>query len=139
MTMPLTRTSAIEVVDCEGRRVMVPLYALAIAHERLTEQSYFSGIEQIQHMVGRHFGLTVEALRSSRREKHLVRARHIAMYLAHEITELSTPQIGRRFGDRDHSSVLHGIKRVRDLLGTDAKVKADVEFLRAQIRAKITV
>ena len=70
----------------------------------------------VKRMVARKFGLTVADLESECREKHLAYARHVAMYLCRKYSKRSLPIIGREFGDRDHTTVLHGIRRIKKLI-----------------------
>lgn len=68
--------------------------------------------EIIQNMARKH-GLSIEAILSHRRQKHIVAARHEAIYLISEETDMSLPQIGRIMGDRDHTTILHAIRKWR--------------------------
>jgi len=77
-------------------------------------------IYQILITVCRYFELPVNEVISIRRHGHLVRARHIGMYLSHELTPCSYPQIARKFGNRDHTTVLHGIHKVQQELSTQS-------------------
>lgn len=129
---PVATTFAVELLTCDGQRVMVPLYRLVEAHVRLTLRRR-DRIDLIQNLCAEHFRLTQDALCSDRREGEVVHARHIAMYLARHMTEVSTTKIGRRFGNRDHSSITHAVRKVERLIDLDASVRRDVEFLKAAI------
>ncbi len=88
-------------------------------------------VEQIQKVVASFHGLTLEELLSKSRARDIVRPRQQAMFFARECTTRSYPDIGRRFGDMDHTTVLHGVGRIKELMREDPAVRADVESLRA--------
>jgi chromosomal replication initiator protein len=91
-------------------------------------------VDDIQKGVAAYFDITVEDLHSKRRTKTVVRPRHIAMYLAKTLTTRSLPDIGRRFGGRDHSTVIHAVNKITDQLPSDAVLAEDVEALRRRLR-----
>lgn len=86
-------------------------------------------VEEIQKRVADHFGVKVAEMYSARRSQALVRPRHIAMYLSKHMTTCSLPEIGRKFGGRDHTTVLHALRQVEQLMVSDNKVKEDIELL----------
>jgi len=86
-------------------------------------------IQNIQRTVAEYFKMRVSDLHSKRRNRHIARPRQIAMALAKELTNLSLPEIGDAFGGRDHTTVLHGCRKIQELLGQDAKTKEDYENL----------
>jgi len=91
-------------------------------------------VDDIQKGVASYFSITVDDLISKRRTKAVVRPRHIAMYLAKTLTTRSLPDIGRRFGGRDHSTVIHAVNKITDTLPVDAVLADDVEALRRRLR-----
>ena len=91
-------------------------------------------VDDIQKTVAAYFDITVDDLHSKRRTKTVVRPRHIAMYLAKTLTTRSLPDIGRRFGGRDHSTVIHAVNKIADQLPSDAVLSDDVEALRRRLR-----
>jgi Bacterial dnaA protein helix-turn-helix len=91
----------------------------------------FARIEAIQRVVADYYGLSFIDLLSHRRTTKLVRPRQIAMYLTKKLTLKSLPEIGRRFRGRDHTTVLHGIKRITELIEHDADLAHDVDELEA--------
>ncbi len=91
-------------------------------------------VDDIQKAVASYFDITVEDLHSKRRTKTVVRPRHIAMYLAKTLTTRSLPDIGRRFGGRDHSTVIHAVNKITDQLPSDAVLSEDIEALRRRMR-----
>ncbi len=90
-------------------------------------------IEDIQRIVASHFNVSRSDLISSRRARAIVRPRQIAMYLAKKLTPRSLPEIGRRFGNRDHTTVLHAIRKIEQLMDADAAMHEDVELLRRML------
>jgi chromosomal replication initiator protein len=90
-------------------------------------------IATIQEAVAGRRNVRLIDMRSHRCARPLVRARWIAMLLARELTAASFPAIGRHFGNRDHTTIMHGVRRIEELCRDDAGLAADVESLRAQL------
>ena len=93
-------------------------------------------VEMVQGEVARQVGLHVNDLRGNRRTQDVVHARHIAMYLSRELTEASTPEIGRRFGGRDHSTVIHAVRKIERQLkdGHDPQLQDLIELISARLK-----
>lgn len=92
-------------------------------------------VEDIQNVVCKHFSVTKADLLSSCRARTLVRPRQIAMYIAKVITGRSLPEIGRRFGNRDHTTVLHAVRKIEDMVSKDKSLAQEVELLKRLIHA----
>ena len=90
-------------------------------------------IEEIQKRVAAHFNIRLGDMHSARRARSVARPRQVAMYLAKQLTSRSLPEIGRQFGGRDHTTVMHGVKRVEQLRETDAAFAEDVDLLRRML------
>ncbi|WP_235830167.1 chromosomal replication initiator protein DnaA [Algihabitans albus] len=90
-------------------------------------------IEEIQRKVAEHFNIRISDMHSARRARSVARPRQIAMYLAKQLTSRSLPEIGRKFGGRDHTTVMHAVKKVEELKGTDHRFAEDVELLRRML------
>lgn len=90
-------------------------------------------IDQIQKLVSDHFELKPLDLISARRARAVARPRQIAMYLAKRLTTRSLPEIGRKFGGRDHSTVIHAVKRIESLRDSDREVDGAVRLLLGQL------
>jgi chromosomal replication initiator protein len=86
-------------------------------------------IEDILRIVSRHYKVPRNELLSSRRSRDVVRPRQIAMYLAKALTSRSLPEIGRRFGGRDHTTVLHSVRKVEQMMKDDADLSQEIELL----------
>jgi chromosomal replication initiator protein len=91
-------------------------------------------VDEIQKAVAEHYLLKQADLLSERRTRAVARPRQLAMYLAKNLTTRSYPDIGRRFGNRDHTTVLHAVRRIEQLKGEDASIAADVETLTRKLR-----
>lgn len=90
-------------------------------------------IEQIQRETIAFFGIPMTELMSERRTADVVRPRQVAMYLSKNLTIRSLPEIGRRFGGRDHTTVLHSVRKIERLLLTDEDVKDAVETIKQKL------
>jgi chromosomal replication initiator protein len=91
-------------------------------------------IEEIQRIVARHYNVSRGDLLSSRRTANVVRPRQVAMYLAKVLTLRSLPEIGRRFGGRDHTTVLHAVRKIENLVGNDNSLAEEIEGLKRQLQ-----
>jgi chromosomal replication initiator protein len=91
-------------------------------------------IEDIQRVVARQYNVSRSDLLSSRRTANVVRPRQVAMYLAKILTLRSLPEIGRRFGGRDHTTVLHAVRKIEALTGNDAAFAEEIESLKRQLQ-----
>ena len=90
-------------------------------------------IEDILRIVSRHYKVPRNDLLSSRRSRDVVRPRQIAMYLAKSLTSRSLPEIGRRFGGRDHTTVLHSVRKVEQLMKDDGDLAQEIELLKRML------
>ena len=90
-------------------------------------------IEDIQRIVAKHYQVCRSEMLSSRRTKTVVMPRQVAMYLSKQLTLRSLPEIGRRFGNRDHTTVLHAVRKIDDLLKTDQTLSDEVELLKRML------
>jgi chromosomal replication initiator protein len=90
-------------------------------------------IEDIQKIVARQFNVSKNDLLSNRRTRVIVRPRQIAMYLAKVMTPRSLPEIGRRFGGRDHTTVLHAVRKIESMTSEDQKLEHEIELLKRLI------
>lgn len=113
-------------VDCEVAEQL--LQDLLRAYDRRIT------IDEIQRGVADHFDIKLSDLLSPRRARSVARPRQIAMYLSKELTDKSLPEIGRKFGNRDHTTIMHGVKRVIQLSKEDPTIREDVELLRRRLQ-----
>jgi chromosomal replication initiator protein len=90
-------------------------------------------IEDIQKLVASRYNVSRADILSSRRTANVVRPRQIAMYLAKVLTLRSLPEIGRRFGGRDHTTVLHAVRKIEGLSGSDTALSEELELLKRML------
>lgn len=90
-------------------------------------------IEEIQRIVARRYNVSRGDLLSSRRPANVVRPRHIAMYLAKTLTLCSLPEIARRFGGRDHTTVLHAVRKIEVLVGNDGALAKEIDVIKREL------
>ena len=87
-------------------------------------------IAEIQRHVAEYFNVRLSDLLSARRARAVARPRQVAMYLSKQLTSRSLPEIGRKFGGRDHTTVMHAVRRIEELRETDSSLDQDIENLR---------
>ena len=104
-----------------------------ILHDLLRANNRRVTIEEIQKRVAEHFNIRIGDMHSARRARSVARPRQVAMYLAKQLTARSLPEIGRKFGGRDHTTVMHAVKKVGELRDLDASFSEDVELLRRML------
>jgi chromosomal replication initiator protein len=93
-------------------------------------------IDAIVHAVAEHYSIAVEEMRGKRRDKHIVFPRQVAMYLIREETESSLPVIGSAFGGRDHTTALHAIEKITELVREDARLQNDLRQIRNHLHVR---
>jgi chromosomal replication initiator protein len=92
-------------------------------------------IEEIQRKVSEHYNIRLSDIVGPKRLRAFARPRQVAMYLSKHLTTRSLPEIGRRFGGRDHTTVMHGVRRIEELKGKDSQIAEDLELLRRALEA----
>jgi len=92
-------------------------------------------VEEIQRKVSEHYNIRLSDLIGPKRVRTYARPRQVAMFLAKTMTSRSLPEIGRRFGGRDHTTVMHGVKRIQELRNKDSQIADDLEMLRRALEA----
>ena len=90
-------------------------------------------IDEIIRKVTDHYGVNLTDMLSARRTRSIARPRQVAMYLSKKLTSKSLPEIGRRFGKRDHTTVIHAVKKIEELQSTDNQIAKDIEVLRRML------
>jgi chromosomal replication initiator protein len=104
-----------------------------LLHDLLRANDRRVTIEEIQKRVAEHFNIKVSDMHSARRSRGVARPRQVAMYLSKLLTPRSLPEIGRKFGGRDHTTVMHAVRRVEELRASDSSFAEDVELLRRML------
>lgn len=92
-------------------------------------------IDDIQRKVAEHYNIRLADMMGPKRARNLARPRQIAMYLSKQLTNRSLPEIGRRFGGRDHTTIMHGVRKIEELAGEDQGLAEDITMLRRQLEA----
>lgn len=87
-------------------------------------------IDEIQRKVAEHYNIRLPDMHSARRARNVARPRQVAMYLAKQLTSRSLPEIGRKFGGRDHTTVMHAVRKIEELMLEDTQIAQDVEIIR---------
>jgi len=104
-----------------------------VLHDLLRANDRRITIEEIQKRVAEHFNIRIADMHSARRARQVARPRQVAMYLAKQLTSRSLPEIGRKFGGRDHTTVMHAVKKIEELRGLDSSFAEDIELLRRML------
>ncbi len=91
-------------------------------------------IEEIQTQVGKFYGVTVKEIKATKRTQDIVLARQVAMFLAREMTDNSLPKIGKEFGGRDHSTVLHAYNKIKNMISQDESLRIEIETIKNKIK-----
>ncbi len=110
-------------------KITVDLAALALRDMDRQSEPTRIRIDDILRIIGHHYSVTRADLLSPRRARSIVRPRQVGMYLAKKFTPRSLPEIGRRFGGRDHSTVLHAVRKIEDLMKGDDILAREVSML----------
>jgi chromosomal replication initiator protein len=116
-----------------GQQISLEMAELALRDLMRTREARKIKIEDIQRVVSKHFNVSKADLLSARRTRTVVRPRQIAMYLAKTLTPRSLPEIGRRFGNRDHTTVLHAVRKIEELAGADRGFADEIEMLKRML------
>lgn len=87
-------------------------------------------IEEIQRKVAEHYNIRLSDMIGPKRLRTIARPRQVAMYLSKQLTPRSLPEIGRRFGGRDHTTIMHGVRKIEELMTIDSQLADDLQLLR---------
>ena len=108
--------------------------AQEVLHDILKAHDRRVTIEEIQKRVAEQWGIRLTDMTSARRSRNVARPRQVAMYLAKHFTDRSLPEIGRMFGNRDHTTVMHAISRVAELMDADPEFREQVELMQGLLK-----
>tara|TARA_R110002095_G_scaffold145839_3_gene126234 strand:- start:4405 stop:5829 length:1425 start_codon:yes stop_codon:yes gene_type:complete len=92
-------------------------------------------IDEIQRKVAEHYHIKISDMHSAKRMRTIARPRQVAMYLSKALTEASLPEIGRKFGGRDHATVMHAVKKVKELMQEERNIGEDVDLLLKMLQS----
>jgi chromosomal replication initiator protein len=112
-------------IDIDLAKKIIKNYVKSVSRE--------VSVEYIQKTVCEFIGISTELLKENTRKREVVNARQISMYLAKKYTKNSLKEIGRHFGNKDHSTVIHSIQVVENLLEVDKKFQEDMDELKKRI------
>jgi chromosomal replication initiator protein len=116
-----------------GELITVPLAEKTLGDLIRSREARRVRIEDILRIVSRHYKVPRNELLSARRSRDVVRPRQIAMFLAKALTSRSLPEIGRRFGGRDHTTVLHSVRKVEQMMKDDVELCQEIELLKRML------
>ncbi|MCW0183085.1 MAG: chromosomal replication initiator protein DnaA [Zavarzinia sp.] len=117
-----------------GRPITVEM-AQEVLQDLLRANDRRVTIEEIQRKVSDYYGVRLADLLSARRARAVARPRQVAMYLSKQLTSRSLPEIGRKFGGRDHTTVIHAVRKIEELCSTDTAFQDDIDALRRVLEA----
>src|SRR5437763_16804741 len=106
-----------------------------VLHDLLRANERRVTIDEIQKRVAEHFNIKLAEMTSNRRARHVARPRQGALYLAKQPHQRPLPEIGRKFGGRDHTTVMHACRKIEELLASDRALGEDVELLRRMLQS----
>ena len=109
--------------------------AQEVLHDILKAHDRRVTIDEIQRRVAEHYNMRIGDMVSARRARAVARPRQVAMYLAKQLTSRSLPEIGKKFGNRDHTTVMHAVSRVGELMGADSSFAEDVNLLKKMLES----
>jgi chromosomal replication initiator protein len=107
--------------------------AQEVLHDLLRANDRRITIDEIQKRVAEHYNIRLSDMHSARRARAVARPRQVAMFLCKQLTPRSLPEIGRKFGGRDHTTVMHAVRKIEELRATDRTLAEDVELLRRML------
>jgi chromosomal replication initiator protein len=107
--------------------------AQEVLHDLLRANDRRITIDEIQKRVAEHYNIRLSDMHSARRARAVARPRQVAMFLCKQLTPRSLPEIGRKFGGRDHTTVMHAVRKIEELRSTDKALAEDVELLRRML------
>ncbi|MFA5122360.1 chromosomal replication initiator protein DnaA [Zavarzinia sp.] len=127
-------TRVVAHADLVGRPITVDM-TQEVLQDLLRANDRRVTIEDIQRKVAEFYGVRLNDLLSARRARVIARPRQVAMYLAKQLTTRSLPEIGRRFGGRDHTTVIHAVRKIEELCAADGSFHEDIDSLRRMLEA----
>jgi chromosomal replication initiator protein len=127
-------TRLFAMAELVGREITLELVQDSLA-DILRASDRKVSIDEIQRKVAEHYNVKLAEMIGPKRHRSIARPRQVAMYLCKVLTTRSLPEIGRRFGGRDHTTILHGVKKVEELMSTDSQLNDDIQMLRRVLQA----
>jgi len=121
--------------EVHRRKITLELAKKLLSHLKPKEERQSVSVEDIIHTVAKYFDVRPQDIVGTRRQQKIAIPRHIAQYLARELTPLSLPRIGKLFGGKDHTSVLHACRKIESLLVKDPNLKNIINYLTKQLNS----
>jgi chromosomal replication initiator protein len=118
-----------------GRAIAIES-AQEVLHDLLRANDRRVTIDEIQKRVAEHYNIRLADMHSARRARAVARPRQVAMYLCKQLTPRSLPEIGRKFGGRDHTTVMHAVRKIEELRANDRTLAEDIELLRRMLETR---
>ena len=116
------------------KEITIDVAAEAIrARKNDSSQMLVIPIEKIQEAVGAFYGVSVKEIKGSRRVQNIVLARQVAMYLSREMTDNSLPRIGKEFGGKDHTTVIHAYEKIKSMVDTDDNLRLEIQSIKKKL------
>ena len=115
-----------------GRAITIES-AQEVLHDLLRANDRRVTIDEIQKRVAEHYNIRLADMHSARRARAVARPRQVAMYLCKQLTPRSLPEIGRKFGGRDHTTVMHAVRKIEELRAADRTLAEDIELLKRML------
>ena len=109
--------------------------AQEVLHDLLRANDRRVTIDEIQKRVAEHYNIRLADMHSARRARAVARPRQVAMYLSKQLTPRSLPEIGRKFGGRDHTTVMHAVRKIEELRAIDRTLAEDIDLLRRMLES----
>ena len=106
-----------------------------ILKDLINDKAKLINIDNIQKTVASFFHISLQEMLSQRRSRSLARPRQIAMYLSKKFTSKSLPDIGRKFSNRDHTTVIHAVKKINELIEKDESIKNNIIEIKKQLHS----
>lgn len=104
-----------------------------VSRTAVTSHQVGPRVDFIQSVIAKKYGISKTDILSQRRHKTVVEARHVAIYIAKTMTTQSMPEIGRRFSNRDHTTILHAVRKIAALVARDPILAARIEDIKAEL------
>ena len=114
-------------------KIITTEMAKTVLRDLLGSKKKFITLEDVQEVVAGRFNVKISELKSKRRTKTLVHPRQIALFLVRELTDSSFPEIGREFGGKDHTTIIHACRQIEKALDEDTTLQATIESLKDEI------
>lgn len=118
-------STKIQALVAEADELLKKLEVLCTKHQNIIQSKGLS-IRAIQETVADYYDFSRSEMMADRRDKHVVKARHVAIYLAKTLTKMSLPALGKFFGGRDHTTILHAARKIEETINTDLALREDI-------------